>query len=102
MTDTNTLAPTDEETMTSKPTIEDCMEQAQVFASTWSLVGRGVFGTTMEQATAEKEALEAMLRAALAAPAQAEPEDLSVAYFMGLHAAKRAPQPASWPGCTQT
>lgn len=27
--------------------------------------------------------------------AQAEPEDLSVAYFMGLHAAKRAPQPAA-------
>ena len=31
----------------------------------------------------------------LAAPAQAEPEDLSVAYFMGLHAAKRAHQPAA-------
>ena len=36
---------------------------------------------------------ERAIRAALAAPAQAEPEDLSVAYFMGLHAAKRAPQP---------
>lgn len=59
--------------MTNKPTIKDCMEQAQTFASAWSLVGRGVFGTTMEQATAEKEALEAMLRAALAEPAQAVP-----------------------------
>ena len=57
--------------MTDKPTIEDCMEQAQIFASAWSRVGSGVFGTTMEQATAEKEALEAMLHAALAAPAQA-------------------------------
>ena len=59
--------------MTDKPTIEDCMEQAQIFASTWNLVGSGVFGATMKQATAEKEALEAMLRAALAAPAQAVP-----------------------------
>ena len=57
--------------MTDKPTIEDCMEQAQIFASAWSRVGSGVFGTTMEQATAEKEELEAMLHAALAAPAQA-------------------------------
>ena len=41
---------------------------------------------------------ERAIRAALAAPAQAEPEDLSVAYFMGLHAAKRAPQPAAQAG----
>lgn len=56
--------------MTNKPTIKDCMEQAQIFASTWGRVGNGVFGTTVGHATAEKEKLEAMLRAALATPAQ--------------------------------
>lgn len=56
--------------MTNKPTIKDCMKQAQIFASAWGRVGSGVFGTTMGHATAEKEALEAMLRTALAAPAQ--------------------------------
>ena len=43
--------------------------------------GRGVAHKSLE------EAFEAIIeRAALAAPAQTEPEDLSVAYFMGLHA----------------
>lgn len=68
--------------MTDKPTIEDCMEQAQIFASAWSLVGCRVFGKTMENATAEKEALEAMLRAALAAPAPAELA-VTACYFPG-------------------
>ena len=62
--------------MTNKPTIKDCMEQAQIFASAWSRVGSGVFGTTMEHATAEKEELEAMLHAALAAPTQPVASDL--------------------------
>ena len=44
---------------------------------------------------AHYERLMHISAAIAAAPAQAEPEDLSVAYFMGLHAAKRAPQPAA-------
>ena len=39
------------------------------------------------------EERQAAAPAHAARAAQAEPEDLSVAYFMGLHAAKRAPQP---------
>ena len=82
--------------MTDKPTIEDCMEQAQIFASAWSRVGSGVFGTTMEHATAEKEELEAMLRAALAAPAQAEaPEGGPIVKLIEEKIAAMSPSEAS-------
>ena len=64
---TNTPTPPIEQT------IDALMEQAQAFASTWSLVG-GMFdnGQMLGDAEAEKAALRIMIAAALASP-QAEP-----------------------------
>jgi hypothetical protein len=56
-----------------EPTISAIMEQAQVFASTYSLVG-GRFddGSKMAQSNEEKADLEQMIRAALKSEGQAE------------------------------
>lgn len=56
-----------------EPTISAIMEQAQVFASTYSLVG-GRFddGSKMAQSNEEKADLERMIRAALAEPEDTE------------------------------
>lgn len=56
-----------------EPTVDGVMEQAQVFASAWALVGsRFVSGSGLEEAEQEKKDLRALVEA-LAAPVAAQP-----------------------------
>ena len=64
-----------------RPTVDEVMAQAQVFASAWALVGsRFVSGSGLEEAEQEKKDLCALVEA-LAAPVAAQPTEQEQSQF---------------------